>query len=99
MNDVKKTPTFAELARYATDIGLSPDNQRGAQAMASFKAGYEYAGPALEQLKMIRHEAWVVLVNNGWGDRHATSLASRVYELCVEAVGPEPNDTRPRING
>lgn len=47
----------------------------------------------IEQCLMaIRREAWIVVVNNGWGQGRAAYLAKTIYDLCVDLVGKEPND-------
>lgn len=46
----------------------------------------------IERLKTIRHESWITVANNGWGNKALTNHAREVYRLCVEIVGKEPND-------
>lgn len=46
----------------------------------------------LETLKIIRRETWIVNVNNGWGNLALEGLANKIYNLCIEVVGKEPND-------
>lgn len=47
-----------------------------------------------ERLKTIRSEVWVIKVNGGWGDGRLLGLAERIYNMCIEVVGKEPNDKR-----
>jgi hypothetical protein len=49
----------------------------------------------LERLKTIRNEVWIIIANGAWGDGKMLTLAERIYTMCVEVVGKEPNDKRP----
>lgn len=48
--------------------------------------------PECQALHAIRHEAWRVIANKGWGSAGRVLTAQIIYDICVGVVGQHPSD-------